>query len=356
MTAQSRFSQPHALTLVELVLSMAIMVLLVSGLTSAVVIAGHALPSRQDEVNVVVRAQAAADQIAEELSCAITLTDATATAITFTVADRNEDAAADTIRYAWSGTAGDALTRQYNAGSLVNVAEDVQVFELTYGGAGGSGGGGGGGGGGDTLLISHTESGGSLTTAGVYSYQSLAECFLPTLSGDAESWELTRVRFKARQEGAVDGEFSVQVRTAGGDFLPTDTVLEEVSVSESSLSTSVDWYEVSFSTLSGLAPLDIYAVVFEHVAGDCAARLEYEYYGVDTSNAYLAYTSGGSWMIYPPADLIFEVYGIVTLLDGSEAEGDSGCDSIGLSFTVGDGNTRIETSIPLLNAPEVPGV
>ena len=52
--------------------------------------------------------------------------------MTFTVADRTGDSAADTIRYAWSGVAGDPLTRQINAGTAVTVAANVQSLQLSY--------------------------------------------------------------------------------------------------------------------------------------------------------------------------------------------------------------------------------
>ena len=38
----------------------------------------------------------------------------------------------ETIRYAWSGTPGDPLTRQYNGGTVLNVSDYVQFFSLDY--------------------------------------------------------------------------------------------------------------------------------------------------------------------------------------------------------------------------------
>jgi len=54
------------------------------------------------------------------------------TTLAFTVADRDDDAQPETIRYEWSGGNGDPLTRAYNGGSPVSVAADVYAFELDY--------------------------------------------------------------------------------------------------------------------------------------------------------------------------------------------------------------------------------
>ena len=57
-----------------------------------------------------VAGRTAADQMADDLKLALNFTEQTATAVTFTVPDRNGDAQPETIRYAWTG-AGAPLTR-----------------------------------------------------------------------------------------------------------------------------------------------------------------------------------------------------------------------------------------------------
>ena len=91
-------------------------------------------------------ARAAAERIADDVRLALSFTERTATAVTFTVPDRNADAAPETIRYAWSGAGGSTifvgltsyaiapytLTREYNGAAPVALAEDVQAFDLKY--------------------------------------------------------------------------------------------------------------------------------------------------------------------------------------------------------------------------------
>jgi type II secretory pathway pseudopilin PulG len=118
-------------TLVELVIAVAVSGILVAGLTSTLYVASRAVnvsgPTRD-----VLTASAAAADVLGELQYAITFTERSENAVEFTVADRNGDLATETIRYAWSGIAGDPLTRRYNGGTTVTVAEDVHDFFLEY--------------------------------------------------------------------------------------------------------------------------------------------------------------------------------------------------------------------------------
>lgn len=123
----------RGLTLVELVVSMTIMTILMGAMASVLVVASHAVPDGRSPMEKKTQAADVLDQIAGELFYATSITEETEIAVTFTVADRNHgDPGPETIRYAWSGTAGDPLTRQYNGGSIITVCEGVQVFSLQF--------------------------------------------------------------------------------------------------------------------------------------------------------------------------------------------------------------------------------
>ncbi|MCY2929664.1 MAG: hypothetical protein NTV86_09265, partial [Planctomycetota bacterium] len=79
----------------------------------------------------VTKATGLLQQITAEVALAKTVTERTATAITFTIPDRNADGQDETIRYSWTGTAGGALTRTYN-GTGVTIADNVYYFNATY--------------------------------------------------------------------------------------------------------------------------------------------------------------------------------------------------------------------------------
>ena len=123
----------RAFTLVELMTTMLIMVVVMGGLTSALVLAAHALPGGQRTTQTRTRVSEALDGWAAELLYATSVTENSGNAVTFTVADRNHgDPGPETIRYAWAGTKGDPLTRQYNGGTTVVVLENVILFEMEY--------------------------------------------------------------------------------------------------------------------------------------------------------------------------------------------------------------------------------
>jgi type II secretory pathway pseudopilin PulG len=119
-----------AFTLLELVVSLASSIMLVAGLAGSLYISNQALIGSSSA-----RQTLAASTVLRELmanvSQAKSITERTATAITFTVPDRDEDNIRETIRYAWSGVAGEPLTYQYNGGAIANIATDVRAFNLS---------------------------------------------------------------------------------------------------------------------------------------------------------------------------------------------------------------------------------
>lgn len=119
-------------SLIELSVSMAITSVLVVTMGSAVVLSTRAIPGGANPGTASLESGRGAGEIARELRYTLSVIERTAKAIEFTVADRDHDAVAETIRYEWSGTAGDPLTRTYNGGQPFNVVQDVQEFDLSY--------------------------------------------------------------------------------------------------------------------------------------------------------------------------------------------------------------------------------
>ena len=119
-------------TLVEVVVSTVIVGIVMTAVVSVMLIACRGIGVGAHRAEAVGDATEALQQIILDLGLARTFTERTATAATFTVPDRNGDGQAETIRYAWSGTPGDALTRQCNGGAAVVIARDVHRFNLEY--------------------------------------------------------------------------------------------------------------------------------------------------------------------------------------------------------------------------------
>jgi type II secretory pathway pseudopilin PulG len=123
----------RAFTLVELVASMAGASILVAGMASTMFVALRASDPTNTPAAGMLTALTCMSDMSAELQYAQAVTESTANAITATVPDRSDPGAApETIRYAWSGVAGQPLTRRYNNGTVVNVVPSVQSFTVEY--------------------------------------------------------------------------------------------------------------------------------------------------------------------------------------------------------------------------------
>jgi len=101
-----------------------------AGLSGSLYIASQSFDQSNNDVNLST-AQEILGTIMLDLNEAIRFTERTAAAVTFTVPDRTGDGMTETIRYAWSGAAGDPLTYEFN-GSAVTLASGIQNFDLSY--------------------------------------------------------------------------------------------------------------------------------------------------------------------------------------------------------------------------------
>ena len=120
-------------TLIELIVSLTAASVLIVSLSSTIFIALRASDTSNTPAANTLEGLVRLSDMAAELQYTQTISEQTATAITVTVPDRNDpDTNPETIRYAWSGTAGDPLTRQYNGGTVANLVEDVHDFGVQY--------------------------------------------------------------------------------------------------------------------------------------------------------------------------------------------------------------------------------
>lgn len=130
----TRKSSPlrRAYTLTELVVTLPLMTLLLAGMASAIGLASRSMPDGSTANSAALRTAAAMDQFAVELGYATSITSRTATSIVFVTPDRSGNTVAETITYAWSGTAGAPFTRSINASAAETLIPSVQQFAMTY--------------------------------------------------------------------------------------------------------------------------------------------------------------------------------------------------------------------------------
>jgi Tfp pilus assembly protein PilW len=126
MTQPTRRS---AHTLIELMVAMTAGGLLLVGLSSSILIALQATDLENTPTITILEGSAALDNMLSEMEFALSFSEITTNAVTFTVPDQDGDSNPETIRYAWSGTPGDALTYQRNGGAVMTLLENVHVLQ-----------------------------------------------------------------------------------------------------------------------------------------------------------------------------------------------------------------------------------
>ncbi len=119
-------------SLLETVVSLGSAAILTVSLGASLVVASRGLDLNTAPDGQRVDAARLAREVAQDLQQATRFTERTATATTFLVPDRDADGDPESIRYAWSGSAGAPLTYSLNGGLSVNLASGVQSLNLTY--------------------------------------------------------------------------------------------------------------------------------------------------------------------------------------------------------------------------------
>jgi hypothetical protein len=311
------------------------------------------VPNATSGSSAALAASQATDMIAGDLFYATSITTASAAELLFNVPDRTGDGMPETIRYFWSGTSGDPLTRQFNNGAAAVVVQDVREFQLAYGkrkvtlpttysdGA-------------EVLLASYNGSY-FLDGATIDSSSLVGQYFQPTLPANAKSWKVTRVRIKAKKHGAPDGETKVQLRLPNGT-VPGDYVVEERSMMESALSGSYQWMEFPFTNTAGLLPGSALCLVLAGTssADSCDVRYQSFWAWPDNSQYVTSGNGGANWFMPAGQSLIFYVYGTVSTPDPASYQ--YLLTDVRATLRSGpDPWSRMQTSVRIVNEPQVNG-
>jgi prepilin-type N-terminal cleavage/methylation domain-containing protein len=308
-------------TLMELLLSAAILAVLSVAMGSAVMIASRAIGHRSPDSSAArsVSAAEAVEQIRSDLRTAMSFTERQPRAVTFTVPDRDGDGVKETIRYAWAGASGAPLMRVYNGSPPETLAQDVRAFDLSYllqslepsGQTGPQVGG-------EMLLMSHVDApGGSMRSILIDDKRMAAQYFKPILPANAVSWKITRIQVLGRSERQTNGILNFWVTAANGSLKPAYPIHETVQVSEAQLPLTADWFEVRFTQLDGLDPATGVCLVIGYRSGNGDVGLiMYEENGnpMTSGTHWMTSSDGGSSFTNPSStrDMCFRVYGTVT--------------------------------------------
>jgi hypothetical protein len=246
-------------TLVELVLNLTVLTLITGAVTTAVVMATHALPAADSPLQSAQSAAAVVEQMAGEIFVATSFIDRSARAISFTVPDRDNDGQPETILYEWSGTPGDGLSRQYGNHLKTDAATNVYEFELTYTSLSESE---------STTVVSKTPGNElllgsfdswssiaqSLTDNAVSSSSWQAEAFSVSPPADAVELTFTRTQLILGRQGAAATAttYSVGIHPPAGkgssmDFPATTPLGTPSGFMASSVASTYQWKPISFN-------------------------------------------------------------------------------------------------------------
>ncbi|MEM9881348.1 MAG: prepilin-type N-terminal cleavage/methylation domain-containing protein [Planctomycetota bacterium] len=264
-------------SLVEMVVSLAVIGLLLAGMTSAVVLATRALPHHDGPAAATVHAADALHRLRDDLAAATAMLHRTATSVTLHLPDRDGDGHPEVVTYAWAGQPGDPLTRAANGAAPADLVDAVEHFGLAY----------------TTTPVATAYPGATVTSAEtllssfdpseVNDAQSLdlgyderfAAEIEPTLPAAAARYDVTRILVYGSISGSADAEFDVQVRPMSGSH-PAGSVTDSVTLYESDLENSYGWAEAAFSHAGPFDAGDPFAVVLKHHSGGTAGQYRYD--------------------------------------------------------------------------------
>ena len=256
MNASRLRSNCTGFTLIEMVTSLVILGILMLALGSVMVMANKA--TSDGAVRNVAQLQScdAASQITDDLNVALTFSQSSATAVTFTVPDRLAAGTPQTVTYSWTGVTGDPLLRQFNNGASTALLLNVQKFNMGFnqrlmGPIAGPA---------EQVIFYHDA---VIGTAKDYKLDNKnwgSQYFVPSLPLGTNSYTLTRVRFLLKT-GKQSDAVSVGVILPDANFRPTGSTVAQTTLYESGMSSSYEWIDAAFAGLSNQNPLQPLCIV-----------------------------------------------------------------------------------------------
>ncbi len=337
-------------TLVELIVGMAVSSILLLTMGSTVFLAMRVMPSPAKDPQSSIMAGQIMDQMAEELETALSVTQLTATSIAFTVPPRGSDTNPERICYSWSGTPGAPLTRQYNGGAVVTIAPSVNLFSLTpssgsvqetYPGIATESGT-------ASLLVDCTSASG-LNNNQIKSTQNLGQYFKPTVGSTVCGWRATSVQFMA-EKGSSPAAALVQMQLSNASLLPTGTIIEQSTLTQSMLSTSsYTWQSLGLTQEPRMAAGSAVCLVLAYQSGSQSAAV------VETDNnaGELQSNDQGIWQWQNNNALYSQLYGKLTTSSSSQYCNASYLTTVGIQLQPSATTVPLRTSAAMVNHPEL---
>lgn len=294
-------------TLIEAVLSMALLSIVMVSVGSAMLFASTATPDEDSPVAVAIADHALLARIADDLSQAMYITEQSSTAITVVVPDRTGDGIPDRIRYAWGGTAGEPLKYTVNDTVAANLSTSLNSFSIGY-----------------TLenttqtlpgvvsRLPEQQVDGFDTTLLASQYQLQQDVWcgqVLSLDLDAEVTGVmpTRLWLYLGTSASTDGRIYITVRDWDGTR-PGSKIYGQAALDESAMQNGGGWINATLSATQ-MIPAD-QDVVLTIVHSDGSGVIAKAYSNVKLGGGMLTTNNGGSsWSVSTLNSLCFSLYG-----------------------------------------------
>ncbi|MFK7789185.1 MAG: type II secretion system protein J [Phycisphaeraceae bacterium] len=312
---RSRISAGY--TLIEMVLSLALLSIVMVSAGSAMLFAVNAAPNADNPATHKVRDAQLIARITADLAQAKYVIEKTSQAVTIVVPDRDGDKIPDRIRYAWSGTPGDPLTIQFNDETATPIASAVDAFALEYRLANkvtsipaplifGP----------EKVVRSFESTGGS-SEADVTATDAFGQLVQPIISFNALGFMPTRLEIYAKEDKPDDGFVAVELRNTtlsgpGADLYATAVINED------ELKGGYEWKSFTIVPEQLYIPIgQNLTMTFTHSAGsDISATLGY---GTNLLSGLIESTdSAATWSPRIGNRLLYRLYGQEVSLGGAD--------------------------------------
>jgi len=350
-----RKARPHAVraqgafTLLEMVMSMAVLAVILGAVGSAMLISAKILPRDGDALDGAIRAREAARRIADELSIATLIIEASDKTVTFDVPDRDSNGVPERIGFSWSGTPGDPIMMTMNGQTSI-LEEGVRKLELAY-----------------RREMRSTESAGTAAESGTnellssWSGPTVSQVLIrstlqpsvsvtPRGTGGATHYRVTSVRLFLGRASAIDSTVGVQLKNPTATGAPGSTILASATILESALPASPGWVTVAFTGTTP-TPIDTATwIVLRRAAGSDAAVAPL---ATAVAHSRVAYAMGST--VTTDNCLPFQLHGRVTR---PTIVTTSSTHALGVQVAVQLGTSEVATGLAgarLINAPNLAG-
>lgn len=352
ITQLRHISRASGFTLTETLMSSALLGVLLVAMGSAITLSSHAVPSPDQAGHGRIAAVRAMEQLTADLSHATFVLDRSPTSVTLVVPDRTGDAKAERITYAWSGVAGDPLTRQINASDPRPVLEGVQRFALSY-----------------ELnrrsrtyaapvvedssesWIAGTGSLLDLTAAAVTQTSWIGQYVNPNLPHDVISWRPTRASFHANTRS--QGPTWIRLMMADDNGRPTDTLLAHVTADSGDFGGTLNTLaeeQVTFETAEQVPAGKPVALVIRSDGSSDPANVAYQL----GANRVRTTDGGASWSHSSTYGMVFGLWGVLTRQGEPQTSGFDHVTTVGIELaSVDDPAAAVRSRVHLRNEPAV---